>query len=120
MLFSSTWSERSRQIVPVVEQLCKKNPTVNFLKVTFSFCNVHAAIHSYFAGLSSSPSLYVYLKVVCPICVKVDVQTNAYLAKAESVEFVPTLKIYKNGYKVKELLGPSQETLEHAVSHFSH
>lgn len=82
VLFSSTWSERSRQIVPVVEQLCKKNPTVNFLKV--------------------------------------DVQTNAYLAKAESVEFVPTLKIYKNGYKVKELLGPSQETLEHAVSHFSH
>jgi hypothetical protein len=52
--------------------------------------------------------------------VKVDVQANAYLAKAESVEFVPTFKIYKNGYKVKELQGPSQETLEHVVGHFSH
>ena len=51
---------------------------------------------------------------------KVDVKVNAYLAKAESVEFVPTFKIYKNGYKVKELQGPNQETLAHVVSHFSH
>jgi len=54
------------------------------------------------------------------VSVKVDVQANEYLAKAESVEFVPTFKIYKNGFKVKELQGPSEETLEHVVSHFSH
>lgn len=33
VLFSSRWNERCRQVAPVVEQLCKKNPTVNFLKV---------------------------------------------------------------------------------------
>ncbi|CAM6038647.1 unnamed protein product [Sphagnum compactum] len=51
--------------------------------------------------------------------VKVDVEESPYLAKAENVKFVPTFKIYKNGFKVKELLGPSQQALEIAISHFS-
>ncbi|CAM6025301.1 unnamed protein product [Sphagnum balticum] len=50
---------------------------------------------------------------------KVDVEANPFLAKAESIDFVPTFKIYKNGFKVKELLGPTQEALEHAVSHYN-
>jgi hypothetical protein len=49
----------------------------------------------------------------------VDVEANPFLAKAESIDFVPTFKIYKNGFKVKELLGPTQEALEHAVSHYN-
>lgn len=51
--------------------------------------------------------------------VKVDVEESPYLAKAENVKFVPTFKIYKNGFKVKELLGPSQQALEIAIGHFS-
>jgi DnaJ family protein C protein 7 len=51
--------------------------------------------------------------------VQVDVEANPFLAKAESVDFVPTFKIYKDGFKVKELLGPTEEALEHAVSHYS-
>lgn len=48
-----------------------------------------------------------------------DIEANAYLAKAESVDYVPTFKIFKNGFKVKELQGPTHEALELAVSHFS-
>lgn len=56
MLFSSMWSERSRQIIPVVEQICKKNPTVNFLKVPVLYmqsvyCSVHKVIHSFVPAL---------------------------------------------------------------------
>lgn len=52
-------------------------------------------------------------------CLQVDIEANAYLAKAESVDYVPTFKIFKNGFKVKELQGPNHEALELAVSHFS-
>lgn len=50
---------------------------------------------------------------------QVDVEENPYLAKAESVSFVPTFKIYKNGFKVKEIVGPTHQALENVVSHFS-
>jgi len=50
---------------------------------------------------------------------KVDVEENPYLAKAEGVSFVPTFKIYKNGFKVKDMVGSTQQALETAVSHFS-
>ncbi|CAN5952660.1 unnamed protein product [Sphagnum jensenii] len=81
VLFNTRWSDRCRQMVPVVDKLCKQNLTVKFLQV--------------------------------------DVEANPFLAKAESVDFVPTFKIYKDGFKVKELLGPTEEALEHAVSHYS-
>lgn len=112
VLFTSKWSERSRQIIPAVEQLCKNNPTVNFLKVKMwrILC---------MSNLSFCCDLLIRIYIFGAF-VQVDVQANEYLAKSESVEFVPTFKIYKNGYKVKELQGPSLETLEHVVSHFSH
>jgi thioredoxin-like negative regulator of GroEL len=81
VLFNTKWSDRCRQMTPVVDQLAKQNVGVKFLKV--------------------------------------DVEANPFLAKAESIDFVPTFKIYKNGFKVKELLGPTQEALEHAVSHYN-
>ncbi|CAM6034116.1 unnamed protein product [Sphagnum compactum] len=81
VLFNMKWSDRCRQMTPVVDQLAKQNVGVKFLKV--------------------------------------DVEANPFLAKAESIDFVPTFKIYKNGFKVKELLGPTQEALEHAVSHYN-
>eukprot|EP00250_Pteridium_aquilinum_P021272 c25078_g1_i1 orf=621-3401(+) len=51
--------------------------------------------------------------------IKVDVEENPYLAKKESVNSVPTFKLYKNGTKMKEMLGPSQQALEYAVQQFS-
>lgn len=79
--FSTRSSERCKQISPFVDQLCKRHPSVNFLKV--------------------------------------DVEENLYLAKSESVSTVPTFKIYKNGLKVKEIVGPSQQVLEYSVKHYS-
>jgi len=49
----------------------------------------------------------------------VDVEENLYLAKSENVSTVPTFKIYKNGLKVKEIVGPSQQLLEYSVKHYS-
>jgi thiol-disulfide isomerase/thioredoxin len=45
----------------------------------------------------------------------VDVEENPYLAKAEGVSFVPTFKIYKNGFKVKDIVGPTHQALESIV-----
>jgi len=57
--------------------------------------------------------------LLCSMNVKVDVEGNLYLAKSESVSTVPTFKIYKNGLKVKEIVGPSQQVLEYSVKHYS-
>ncbi|KAG2332277.1 hypothetical protein Bca4012_018170 [Brassica carinata] len=48
----------------------------------------------------------------------VDVEESLALAKAESIRKVPTLKIYKNGDKVKEMICPSHQFLEDSVKHF--
>ncbi len=46
---------------------------------------------------------------------QVDTDASPYLAKAENVDFVPTFKIYKNGVKVMELPGPTEQALENAL-----
>lgn len=50
---------------------------------------------------------------------KVDIQESPTVATAESVRIVPTFKIYKNGSRVKEIICPSREMLEHSVRHYS-
>ncbi|XP_024520346.1 TPR repeat-containing thioredoxin TTL1-like [Selaginella moellendorffii] len=50
--------------------------------------------------------------------VKVDIEDHPFLAKTEGVGTVPTFKLYKNGLKVTEMLGPSQQKLEDAVQHY--
>jgi len=50
---------------------------------------------------------------------KVDIEENPGVATAENVRIVPTLKIYKNGSRVKEMVCPSREMLEHSVRHYS-
>lgn len=55
----------------------------------------------------------------CVNFVKVDVEDVPYLAKIESVSFIPTFKIYKNGQKVKEILGPTEQSLEYALKHYA-
>ncbi|MCO5548208.1 hypothetical protein L7F22_001665 [Adiantum nelumboides] len=55
----------------------------------------------------------------CVNFVKVDVEELPYLARIESITFIPTFKIYKDGQKLKEIIGPSHQSLEYAVSHYS-
>jgi DnaJ family protein C protein 7 len=50
---------------------------------------------------------------------QVDVDDNPVIAKDESLTFIPTFKIFKNGQKLKEIAGPSQQALECAVKHYS-
>lgn len=50
---------------------------------------------------------------------KVDIQENPTVATAENVRVVPTFKIYKNGSRVKEIICPSRDMLEHSVRHYS-
>ncbi|KAK7257161.1 hypothetical protein RIF29_30935 [Crotalaria pallida] len=50
---------------------------------------------------------------------KVDIQENPTVATAENVRIVPTFKIYKNGSRVKEIVCPSRDMLEHSIKHYS-
>ncbi|KAI9085902.1 hypothetical protein K1719_031979 [Acacia pycnantha] len=50
---------------------------------------------------------------------KVDIQECPTVATAESIRIVPTFKIYKNGCRVKEIVCPSHDMLEHSVRHYS-
>ena len=50
---------------------------------------------------------------------QVDVEENPNLARMECVSFIPTFKIYMDGQKLKEILGPTEQILEYAVKQFS-
>lgn len=50
---------------------------------------------------------------------KVDVQESPAIANTENVRVVPTIKIYKNGSRVKEMICPGPEVLESSVRHYS-
>ncbi|KDP32526.1 hypothetical protein JCGZ_14729 [Jatropha curcas] len=50
---------------------------------------------------------------------KVDIEDHPTIANAENVRIVPTFKIYKNGSRVKEIVCPSRDMLEHSVRHYS-
>ncbi|CAG7875382.1 unnamed protein product [Brassica rapa] len=50
---------------------------------------------------------------------KVDIDKCPSIGNAENVRVVPTVKIYKNGTRVKEIVCPSKEVLEYSVRHYS-
>ncbi|KAM0062507.1 putative tetratricopeptide-like helical domain superfamily, Thioredoxin domain-containing protein [Helianthus debilis subsp. tardiflorus] len=50
---------------------------------------------------------------------KVDLEESADIANAENVRVVPTVKIYKKGSRVKEMVCPSPEVLEASLRHYS-
>ncbi|CAN7131006.1 unnamed protein product [Brassica rapa subsp. narinosa] len=50
---------------------------------------------------------------------KVDIDKCQSIGNAENVRVVPTVKIYKNGTRVKEIVCPSKEVLEYSVRHYS-
>lgn len=49
---------------------------------------------------------------------KVEVTESPAIAKAENVRIIPTVKIYKNGVRVKEMICPSQQVLEFSLWHY--
>ncbi|KAI4321811.1 hypothetical protein MLD38_035148 [Melastoma candidum] len=51
---------------------------------------------------------------------KVDAEECSTIASAENVRIVPTFKIYKNGYRVKEIVCPSRDVLEHSAGLISY
>ncbi|CAL0333726.1 unnamed protein product [Lupinus luteus] len=50
---------------------------------------------------------------------RVDIQENPTVATSENVRIVPTFKIYKNGSRVKEIVCPSRDMLDHSIKHYS-
>lgn len=48
---------------------------------------------------------------------KVEAMENPAIAEAENVRIVPTIKIYKDGVRVKEMICPSQQVLEFSLRH---
>ncbi|KAD3066777.1 hypothetical protein R6Q59_019015 [Mikania micrantha] len=50
---------------------------------------------------------------------KVDIEESPTIASVENVRIVPTIKIYKKGNRMKELVCPSREVLESSVRHYS-
>ncbi|XP_076931516.1 TPR repeat-containing thioredoxin TTL1-like [Bidens hawaiensis] len=50
---------------------------------------------------------------------KVDIEESPTIANVENVRIVPTIKIYKKGNRMKELVCPSREVLESSVRHYS-
>ncbi|KAL4589017.1 hypothetical protein LXL04_001919 [Taraxacum kok-saghyz] len=50
---------------------------------------------------------------------KVDLVERGEIADAENVRVVPTIKIYKNGNRVKEMVCPSPEVLQSTLRHYS-
>ncbi|TKY66434.1 TPR repeat-containing thioredoxin TTL1 [Spatholobus suberectus] len=79
--FESASNLQCKQILPFVDTLCSRYPSINFLKV--------------------------------------DIQASPAVAAAENVRIVPTFKIYKNGSRVKEIICPSHDMLEHSIRHYS-
>ncbi|PKA49040.1 Inactive TPR repeat-containing thioredoxin TTL3 [Apostasia shenzhenica] len=78
--FMSSSNLQCFQTSPMVDTLCTRNPSLNFLKV--------------------------------------DIDESPDVAKAENVRIVPTIKIYKNGARAKEMVCPSQQVLEFSLKHY--
>ncbi|KAK9270758.1 hypothetical protein L1049_026341 [Liquidambar formosana] len=70
-----------KQALQLLEQVCKRFPSVNFLKV--------------------------------------EVEEHPYLAKSEGLSSIPAFKIYKNGSRVKEILGNNRDLLEGSIKLYS-
>lgn len=50
---------------------------------------------------------------------KVDIEESPVIASVENVRIVPTIKIYKKGNRMKEMVCPCKEVLESSVRHYS-
>lgn len=48
-----------------------------------------------------------------------EIEDHPYLAKSEGVSSIPAFKIYKNGSKVKDIIGNNRELLESSVKLYS-
>ncbi|PWA66697.1 thioredoxin-like fold, N-terminal acetyltransferase A, auxiliary subunit [Artemisia annua] len=81
VLYKLSSDIQCKQITPLVDTICTRYPSINFLKV--------------------------------------DLEESPLIANAENVRVVPTIKIYKKGNRVKEMVCPSPEVLEASLRHYS-
>ncbi|KAJ7981813.1 TPR repeat-containing thioredoxin TTL1-like [Quillaja saponaria] len=83
-----------------------------------------SVVHFGIASNSQSKQMSPFVDALCgryPSInfLKVDIEESPVIASAENVRIVPTFKIYKNGGRVKEIICPSRDMLEHSVRHYS-
>ncbi|XP_044474028.1 TPR repeat-containing thioredoxin TTL1-like [Mangifera indica] len=83
-----------------------------------------SVVHFKSASNSQSKQISPFVDTLCSRYpsinfVKVDIDESPAVAIAENVRIVPTFKIYKNGSRVKEIVCPSRDMLEHSVRHYS-
>lgn len=78
--FTAASNQRCSQTTPLIDALCMKYPSLNFLKV--------------------------------------DINLSPSIAKQEKVIIVPTVKIYRKGVGVKEMVCPSMQVLELSLKHY--
>ncbi|KAK9060432.1 hypothetical protein SSX86_021136 [Deinandra increscens subsp. villosa] len=81
VLYKISSDVQCKQIILFFDTLCRRYPSVNFLKV--------------------------------------DLEESPAIKNAENVRVVPTIKIYKKGNRVKEMVCPSPEVLESSLKHYS-
>lgn len=48
-----------------------------------------------------------------------NLEESPAIADSENVRIVPTFKIYKSGNRVKEIISPTRDVLEHSVRYYS-
>ncbi|KAL8141295.1 hypothetical protein V2J09_007316 [Rumex salicifolius] len=80
VLFKTVANPQCKRVCTILDELCGRYPSINFLKV----------------DLEGSPDV----------------------AEAENVRIAPTLRIYKNGSRVKEVVNPTNDMLEASVRQY--
>lgn len=113
-------------IIAILYTLCTRYPFINFLKV-FLCIMYYLFIKVWFLYWRSMHSTHTCRNVIFYIIwliiffynVKVDIEESPTIANVENVRIVPTVKIYKKGNRMKELVCPSKEVLESSVRHYS-
>lgn len=107
--------EGDKQAIQFMEQLCKRYPSVNFLKVdpfptkeTIFFPSSNRVVLT-----SSSPLQHTTL------IDQVEVEEHSNIARSEGVSSFPTFIVYKNGSRVKEIPGDKRNLLENTVKSYS-
>lgn len=108
VLYKTASDIQCKQITPFFDTLCARFSSINFFKV-----NIQS-----FDSTSCCFIINVLIKYAL-FDEKVDLDESPIIASAENVRVVPTIKIYKKGNRVKEMVCPSPEVLESSLRHYS-
>lgn len=117
--FKAASDLQCKQISPFVDMLCARYPSINFVKASYRHFHritlIILCMPRYFCCCILDIKLYTY----DGDALQVDIEETPAVANIENVKIVPTFKIYKHGSRVKEMVCPCREMLEHSVRHYS-